>query len=225
MPCELLRLMFGPLSSDGASKIRKGLTLSTKALSQWDYMRHSGCQFSDKALRLRPAEGGPSRGACLLRLASRYMPSGRTASPAVSAWPSAEPVCSASPLTCPCVASACVAASAAPVSDAPPDAPELHPARTAAAITNDMSTANVFFISSPPLLPFLKSRINEKTSPRGEVHSKNRPAPIPPISVFRTANASWPGIRIYTGSHVLRRAGLPADRSGAPRLPSRSPSG
>ena len=80
MPCELLRLMFGPLSSDGASKIRKGLTLSTKALSQWDYMRHSGCQFSDKALRLRPAEGGPSRGACLLRLASRYMPSGRTCS-------------------------------------------------------------------------------------------------------------------------------------------------
>lgn len=80
MPCELLRLMFGPLSSDGASKIRKGLTLSTKALSQWDYMRHSGCQFSDKALRLRPAEGGPSRGACLLRLASRYMPSGGTCS-------------------------------------------------------------------------------------------------------------------------------------------------
>ena len=37
---------------------------------------------------------------------------------------------------------------------------------------------------------------NKKTPPRGEVHSTNRPVQVPPISMFRTANASWPGIRM-----------------------------
>ena len=40
----------------------------------------------------------------------------------------------------------------------------------------------------------LRTRVHKKTSPRSEVHSTNRPVQIPPISSFRTANASWPGI-------------------------------